>query len=224
MRDCAFSAARAQDEGGSASPNDRRPLADYYFVLGVPPDATEAELHAAWRRQLKYWHPDRGNHPDALQHAKLINLAHDVLTDSAKRAAYDRQRAADGWRPSATPPAYSRPVVWRTVGREGPPPAPKGFDRHGFVARLEEMMERGRLMIEKRKDLASASKWEAQTQALLRDQLGDHPYTRRFQEALGQPRPEGLMAAYGVLWAAYEDALKGNLKPVPKEAGQHPRP
>ncbi|TMD97566.1 MAG: J domain-containing protein [Chloroflexi bacterium] len=41
-------------------------MADYYFVLGVPPDATEAELHAAWRRQLKYWHPDRGNHPDAL--------------------------------------------------------------------------------------------------------------------------------------------------------------
>ena len=58
------------DEGGVASPNDRRPLADYYFVLGVPPDATETELHAAWRRQLKYWHPDRGNHPDALEHAK----------------------------------------------------------------------------------------------------------------------------------------------------------
>ena len=77
-----------------ASPDDRRPLADYYFVLGVPPDATETELHAAWRRQLKYWHPDRGNHPDALEHAKLINLAHDVLTNSTKRAAYDRQRAA----------------------------------------------------------------------------------------------------------------------------------
>jgi len=87
---------------GAASPDDRRPLADYYFVLGVPPDATEAELHAAWRRQLKYWHPDRGNHPDALEHAKLINLAHDVLTNSSKRAAYDRQRAAAGWRPSAT--------------------------------------------------------------------------------------------------------------------------
>jgi hypothetical protein len=75
------------------------------------------------------------------------------------------------------------------------------------------MMNRGRLMIEKRKDLASASKWEAQTQALLRDELGDHAYTRRFEVALRQPRPEGLLAAYGVLWAAYEDALKGDLKP-----------
>ncbi len=131
-------------------------------------------MHAAWRRQLKYWHPDRGNHPDALEHAKLINLAHDVLTNSTKRAAYDRQRAAVGWRPSASAPSYSRPVQWTTVSREGPRRAPKGFDRHGFVARLEEMMNRGRLMIEKRKDLASASKWEAQTQALLRDELGDH--------------------------------------------------
>jgi hypothetical protein len=28
------------------------------------------------------------------------------------------------------------------------------------------------------------------------------------------------VAAYGVLWAAYEDALKGDLKPVAKE--RHP--
>lgn len=193
-------------------------MADYYFVLGVPPDATETELHAAWRRQLKYWHPDRRNHPDALEHAKLINLAHDVLTDSARRSAYDRQRAAVGWRPSASAPSYSRPVRWTTVSREGPRRAPEGFDRHGFVARLEEMMNRGRLMIEKRKDLASASKWEAQTQALLRDELGaGHAYTKRFEAALTRPRPEGLVAAYGVLWAAYEDALKGDLKPGVKE-------
>jgi len=200
-------------------PNDRRPLADYYFVLGVPPDATDAELHAAWRRQLKYWHPDRGNHPDALEHAKLINLAHDVLTDPDKREAYDRQRAAAGWRPSTSAPSYSRPVVWRTVSREGPPPGPKGFDRHAFVARLEDMMHRARLMIEKRKNLASASKWEAQSLALLRDELGgEHPYAKRFEEALSHPRPESLVTAYGVLWAAYEDALKGDLRPMAKES------
>jgi curved DNA-binding protein CbpA len=182
----------------------------------VPPDATDEELHAAWRRQLKYWHPDRGNHPDALEHAKLINLAHDVLTDRTRRAAYDRQRAAAGWRPSASAPAYGRVVRWTTVGREGPPRPPSGFDRHAFIARLEDLMNRGRLMIEKRKDIASASKWEAQTQAFLQDQLGDHPYTKRFEDALRQPRPEALAAAYGVLWAAYEDALKGELKPAAK--------
>jgi curved DNA-binding protein CbpA len=147
----------------------------------------------------------------------LINLAHDVLTNSVKRAQYDRERAAAGWRPSATAPSYSRAVRWKTVSREGPSRAPNGFDRHAFVARLEEMMHRGRLMIEKRKDLASASKWEAQAQALLRDELGDHSYTERFEAALRKPRPEGLVAAYGVLWAAYEDALKGDLKPAAKE-------
>jgi hypothetical protein len=78
-------------------------------------------------------------------------------------------------------------------------------------------MNRARLMIEKRKDLASAAKWEAQTQAFLDNELGDHAYTKRFEAALSQPRPEGLVAAYGVLWAAYEDALKGELRPVPKE-------
>ena len=147
----------------------------------------------------------------------MLNLAHDVLTNSTRRAAYDRQRAASGWRPSAAAPTYTRPVRWKTVSHEGPPRAPDGFDRHGFVARLEELMHRGRLMIEKRKDLASASKWEAQAQALLRDELGEHPYTKRFEEALKQPRPESLVQAYGILWAAYEDALKGDLKPVAKE-------
>jgi hypothetical protein len=29
-----------------------------------------------------------------------------------------------------------------------------------------------------------------------------------------------MLAAYGVLWAAYEDALKGDLKPGVKETGK----
>ena len=80
-------------------------------------------------------------------------------------------------------------------------------------------MHRARLMIEKRKNLASASKWEAQSLALLRDELGgEHPYAKRFEEALSHPRPESLVTAYGVLWAAYEDALKGDLRPMAKES------
>jgi len=54
------------------------------------------------------------------------------------------------------------------------------------------------------------------------DELGDHAYTKRFEVALSQPRLEGLVAADGVLWAAYEDALKGDLKPVVKERGARP--
>ena len=78
-------------------------------------------------------------------------------------------------------------------------------------------MRLGRLMIERRKDLASASKWKVQAQAFLRDELGDHSYTKRFEEALSQPGAEGVKVAYGILWAAYEDALKGDLKPASRE-------
>jgi curved DNA-binding protein CbpA len=191
-----------------------RALPDYYFVLGVPPDATAAEVHAAWRRQLRYWHPDRGNHPDALEHSKLINEAHDVLSDAGRRELYDRKRSVLGWRPpnagSSRGPA--RVVQWKVVRHEGPFRSSDGFDYHGFVERLEELMARGRMIVEQRKDLASAAKWEAQTLALLHDQLGDHPYTRAFEEALKAEK--GRVGAYGILWAAYEDALKGNLRPA----------
>jgi curved DNA-binding protein CbpA len=204
--------------GGLRTPSERA-LPDYYFVLGVPPDATAAEIHGAWRRQLRYWHPDRGNHPDALEHSKLINEAHDVLSDADRRQIYDRKRKALGWRPpnAGTTRAATRVMQWKVVPHEGPFKSYGGFDFHGFVGRLEELMERGRLMIEKRKDLASAAKWEAQTLALLHDQLGDHPYTRAFEEALKQEN--GRVGAYGILWAAYEDALKGDLRPATRKSG-----
>ena len=195
-----------------------RSLPDYYFVLGVPPDASAAEVHAAWRRQLRYWHPDRRNHPDALEHSKLINQAHDVLSNAGKRAEYDRKRAALGWRPpNAT---VQRPTnVWtryQVIRHEGPFRSTDEFDHHGFVARLEDLLNRGRLITERRKDAASAAKWEAQTLAMLKDELGDHTYARTFETALQQERPAGFVAAYGILWAAYEDALKGNLRPAKK--------
>ena len=100
-------------------------------------------MHAAWRRQLKYWHPDRGNHPDALEHAKLINLAHDVLTNSNKRAAYDRQRAAVGWRPSAS----ARHMAAQFMDDRGCSRcAPRDLTGTDSLA-TEEMMNRGRPMI-----------------------------------------------------------------------------
>ena len=183
-------------------------------MLGVPPDATAAELHAAWRRQLKYWHPDRHNHPDALEHSKLINLAHDTLTDSAKRNAYDHKRAAEGWRPyDATEPPIAASVRWKRVPRDGSPRVTADYDGHELASRLEDFLQRGRLLIERPKDPAEIAKWVAQTQALLRDTLGRHSYVTRLEHALQQPPPTNLIVAYGVLWAVYEDAMKGVLRP-----------
>jgi hypothetical protein len=191
---------------------------DYYFVLGVPPDATEEEIRNAWRRQLKYWHPDRANHPESLEHAKLINLAHAVLSDAAKREEYDRERSA-GWSPNDaySPPqrrrAYSEPQYRQPV--TDPARVAAEIARHEFVARVSEQMERARLVIEnRRKDVPGIAKWQAQTLAILTEALGEHTYCQRFGDAAAEANPEQVMVAYGVLWAVYEDALKGRLRPM----------
>lgn len=65
--------------------------ADYYEVLGVSRDATEQELKSAYRKQALKYHPDRnpGDHA-AEEKFKQASEAYQVLSDTDKRAAYDR--------------------------------------------------------------------------------------------------------------------------------------
>lgn len=64
---------------------------DYYEVLGVSRDCSEAELKAAFRKLAMQHHPDRNpGDTQCEQRFKEINEAYDVLKDSEKRAAYDR--------------------------------------------------------------------------------------------------------------------------------------
>ncbi len=63
-----------------------------YELFGVPEDAGEEELDAAWKRLMKLYHPDLN--PIADQRvAQEINAAHDFLKDPQKRAAYDARLA-----------------------------------------------------------------------------------------------------------------------------------
>jgi molecular chaperone DnaJ len=75
---------------------------DYYQVLGVPKNASEAEIKAAYRRLAREYHPDRnrGNR-EAEERFKEVNAAYEVLSDPRKRQAYDRVRemAASGFGP-----------------------------------------------------------------------------------------------------------------------------
>ena len=63
---------------------------DYYDVLGVSRNDSEEEIRKAFRRKAMEYHPDRNKNPDAEDKFKEINEAYQVLSDSGKRAQYDR--------------------------------------------------------------------------------------------------------------------------------------
>lgn len=63
---------------------------DYYEILGVPRNASQDELKAAFRQLARTYHPDVSQESNAEERFKEINEAYGVLSDSQKRAAYDR--------------------------------------------------------------------------------------------------------------------------------------
>ncbi|APE22523.1 MULTISPECIES: molecular chaperone DnaJ [Streptomyces] len=70
---------------------------DYYKVLGVPKDATEAEIKKAYRKLARENHPDANkNDAKAEERFKEISEANDILGDPKKRKEYDDARALFG--------------------------------------------------------------------------------------------------------------------------------
>jgi molecular chaperone DnaJ len=64
---------------------------DYYEVLGVSRNASEAELKQAFRRLAMKYHPDRNpGDTEAEHHFKEAKEAFEVLSDAQKRTAYDQ--------------------------------------------------------------------------------------------------------------------------------------
>jgi molecular chaperone DnaJ len=64
---------------------------DYYEVLGVSKNCSEAELKKAYRRAAQKHHPDRNqNDAGAEEKFKECKEAFEILSDSHKRAAYDQ--------------------------------------------------------------------------------------------------------------------------------------
>src|SRR6187200_1149266 len=64
---------------------------DYYEVLGVTKTATDAEIKRAYRQLAVQHHPDKNpDDPHAEEKFKEAAEAYAVLSDSQKRAAYDR--------------------------------------------------------------------------------------------------------------------------------------
>ena len=90
---------------------------DYYAILGVARDASDAEIKRAFRKLAQQWHPDVSQDPAAQERFKEINEAYQVLSDPERRQRYDTfgKAGVDGGgaarasRASAASPTSSMP-------------------------------------------------------------------------------------------------------------------
>ena len=85
---------------------------DYYEILGVKRDSTQAEIKSAYRKLAKKYHPDVNKSAQASEKFKDINEAFEVLGDKDKRSRYD-----------------SLGSNWQAGANYTPPP---GFENFGF--------------------------------------------------------------------------------------------
>lgn len=88
---------------------------DYYQIMDVARDATQAEIKQAYRKLARQYHPDVSKEAGAEARFKEIGEAYEVLKDPEKRVAYDRL----GER-------------WKNGQEFQPPPGwDQGFEFHG---------------------------------------------------------------------------------------------
>ena len=88
---------------------------DYYKILGVERDATEAKIKSAYRKLARQYHPDVNKSPDAVNKFKDINEAYEVLSDREKKSRYD-----------------SLGANWQQGANFTPPPGFEGFNFNNF--------------------------------------------------------------------------------------------
>lgn len=63
---------------------------DYYQILGIPRDATEKQINAAYKKLALQYHPDRNSDKEAAEvKFRELNDAYHVLIDPNKRRQYD---------------------------------------------------------------------------------------------------------------------------------------
>src|SRR5712691_8954297 len=66
-------------------------MRDPYDVLGVPKNASAADIKGAFRRHAKKLHPDANKHdPKAASRFAELNAAYEILGEADKRKAFDR--------------------------------------------------------------------------------------------------------------------------------------
>jgi curved DNA-binding protein len=93
---------------------------DYYKVMGVARDATEAQIKQAYRKLARKYHPDVSKEKDAEARFKEVGEAYEVLKSPEKRAAYDQlgqgPRPGEDFRP---PPNWNAGFEFSGAGEHG---------------------------------------------------------------------------------------------------------
>ena len=79
---------------------------DYYETLGVPRDASDAEIKRAFRQRARELHPDVNPDPEAEARFKELAQAYEALADPETRAVYDRY-GAEGLRGRQAGPDFA---------------------------------------------------------------------------------------------------------------------
>jgi curved DNA-binding protein CbpA len=105
-------------------------MTDHYRALQVDPCAEFAVIRAAYRVLAALHHPDIGGSQGDMV---VLNVAWTILSDPAKRAAYDHQRRLhqDGGR--YTPASVSMPGPAPTASATGSVPAASSARRYGTI-------------------------------------------------------------------------------------------
>src|SRR3546814_12105441 len=77
-------------------------MSDLYSLLGVNRGASDAEVKKAYRKLAKELHPDRNkDNPTATERFSEVARAYEILSDSDKRAQYDRGEIDEHGNPRA---------------------------------------------------------------------------------------------------------------------------
>jgi curved DNA-binding protein len=111
---------------------------DYYETLGIPKDASQEQIHAAYRKLARKYHPDINKSSDAEDKFKRVGEAYEVLQDPEKRKRYDT--LGDNWKAGQdfTPPPgweffnFGQGARSRTDPRTGSRTGSQGFDFQFF--------------------------------------------------------------------------------------------
>ena len=65
-------------------------LPNYYEILQIQKNTSQAEIKNQYRRLAKKWHPDREKSPGAERKMMQINMAYEVLSSPKRRKMYDQ--------------------------------------------------------------------------------------------------------------------------------------